>query len=72
MGNNQQIPPPNQRQYRDAESDIIAGARNTDQIEGLQENAAETSPDDQQRERGPAVVKVDNGERKTTEETAQD
>ena len=62
MGTDQQIPPPNTHHRREADTDIRAGANNTDQIEKMNENANPASGQDLHNERGPAVVTVNNRE----------
>ena len=47
---------------RDIGEDIISGARQTDQIETLQENAQGNPAPENEKEGGPAVVKINNGE----------
>ena len=62
MGNDQKIPPPNTHHRREADTDIAAGANNTDQIEKLKENADPDSGQNLHNESGPAVVIVNNGD----------
>jgi hypothetical protein len=47
---------------RDMGEDIVSGARHTDQLEKMQENAAENPAPEEEKEGGPSVVHINNGE----------
>jgi hypothetical protein len=50
------------QETREHGQDIVSGARKTDQIERMQENKDKDPAPADEKEGGPAVVKVNNGE----------
>jgi hypothetical protein len=61
--------PEHYQETREHGQEIISGARETDQIERMQENKENNPAPPDEKEGGPAVVKVNNGDpERNTEE----
>jgi hypothetical protein len=67
---NQRLPNTSQKQTREDDEDIISGARNTDQLEKMQDNAEENPDPAHDKQGTPAVVHVNNGERSQVQKQA--
>jgi len=60
---NQRIPSANQNQVREEDLDIVEGARETDQLDTMKENAEQHPSEDERKEGTPASVKINDGSR---------
>lgn len=58
---NQRIPSSNEKQVRQEDLDIIKGARETDQLEKMKENAEKHPSGNERKEGTPASVNVNDG-----------